>query len=605
MKIIVLLLSLLIGSSNLWACSFDGNQTLAGALAPAAGYQTQGGVASGNYFSVNVACGNTYNFNFCNNGGSAGWDTQITILATDGTTELAYNDDACGLQSDVTWYSNFTGTIYVLISQYSCNNTGGSTGATLAYNMTVGTTDPSFNLSPSCGGGVATVTGTSGGTFAFNPAPGDGAQINSTTGTVSNGTAGTTYFVEYTVCSNSSIESVLVVDEDCFTLNGNAQYIDVGGEDCIQLTQEINNQTGCAWSGSQIDFATSFSLTLDYYFGNNVNGADGNTFTFQPSSSTACGEAGGQLGAGGIANALVVEFDTYDNDNPAHIIDIACDHVSVEIDGDMLNAAPYCGPICAKPGGGNIDDGGVYEVEIAWNAGTQQLEVYFDGALRLSCSGDFVNTIFGGQNMVYWGATSATGGLNNQQYFCPSTVIVLPTEIMSFTTGCEGETEVFEWVTGSESRVDYYQLEYTYDGFVFYPLDKVQAVGNSTGLLEYSLTLTNEDAKQRYYRLKTVDENGNFEHSDIISGKRCAYTTELISELKHKNNELLISTNQDVQLTLVNQLGQIIFEDLDYKSQFGVSTLTTFPQGLYFVIATTKNGMQESKKMILSNSSFK
>lgn len=587
-------------SIYLSACPFDGNQTLAGTLVPGAGYQTQGGVASGNYFAVNVACGNTYNFNFCNNGGTAGWDTQITILATDGVTELAYNDDACGLQSNVTWYSNFTGTIYVLISQYFCNNTGGSTGATLAYNMTVGSTDPSFNLSPSCGGGVATVTGTTGGTFAFNPAPGDGAQINATTGTVSNGSAGTTYFVEYTICSNSSIESVLVVDEDCFTLNGHAQYIDVAGEDCIQLTAEVNNQTGCAWSGSQIDFNSNFSLSLDYYFGNNINGADGNTFTFQPSSSTACGQAGGQLGAGGIPNALVVEFDTYDNDNPAHIIDIACDHVAVEVDGSMLNGAPYCGPVCAKPGGGNIDDGGVYEVEIAWNASTQQLEVYFAGVLRLSCAGDFVNTVFGGQNLVYWGATSATGGLNNQQYFCPSTVIILPATITSFATSCEGSEEVFHWSTASENRVDYYQLEYTYDGFIFYPAAQVEAFGNSTSEIEYGVTLSHSDSRQRYYRLKTVDENGDFEHSGMISGKRCAYSSELISAMFQKDNELFITAAEDVQFTITNQLGQLIIQESGYKSTFEVSTLS-FSPGVYFVIATSRNGRQESKKMIVVN----
>src|SRR5690606_33129276 len=109
-----------------------------------------------------------------------------------------------------------------------------------------------------------------------------------------------------------------------------------------------------------------------------------------------------------------------------------------------------------KAGGGNIDDGGVYEVEISWNAVTEQLEIYFDGALRLSCGGDFVNTVFGGQNMVYWGATSATGGLNNEQYFCPSTIMFLPSEITAFTTRCEEQNEMFKWIVASESRVDYY-----------------------------------------------------------------------------------------------------------------------------------------------------
>jgi hypothetical protein len=589
----------LVISTNCFACIFDGNQSSAGTLTPTTGYQTQTNVSSGNYFTINALCGSTYNFTFCSNGGSAAWDTQITVLNAAGNTQLAYNDDACGLQSNISYTATSTGTIQVLISQYSCNNLGGSTGATLAYNVT-GSVSSAFNLAVSCGGGTATVTGTTGGIFSFNPAPGDGAQVNSVTGTVSNGTAGTTYFVQYnTICGNSSIQSVTVVDEDCFTLNGTAQYISVGGEDCIQLTAEVNNQTGCAWSGSQIDFNSDFSLSLDYYFGNNINGADGNTFTFQPSSSSTCGQPGGQLGAGGIPNALSIEFDTYDNDNPGHVYDMACDHIAVEIDGNLNSGTPYCGPVCAKPGGLNIDDGGVYEVEIAWNAGTQQLDVYFNGALRLSCGGDFVNTVFGGQNLVYWGATSATGGLNNQQYFCPSTVVVLPVELASFTTSCENENEYFEWTTLSEHRVDYFQLEYTYDGQMFYPAEKQDAIGNSTQPINYSIKLFNSDAKQRYYRLKIVDENGDLKYTDLIAGNRCGQTDAIISKIKQSEDKVEVVCFTNAHLSIVNQLGEEVFKSVVLKNLFQIDT-TLISSGIYYIHVSNEEGQLEVKKILVS-----
>lgn len=442
------------------------------------------------------------------------------------------------------------------------------------------------------------ITGTPGGTFTFNPAPGGGAQVNSTTGTVSNGSAGTTYFVQYTICGTSTTHSVTVLDEDCFTLNGTAQYINVGGEQCIQLTDEINNQTGCAWNGSQIDFNSNFSLSLDYYFGNNINGADGNTFTFQPSSSTACGQNGGQLGAGGIPNALSIEFDTYDNDNPAHIYDMSCDHIAAEIDGNLNSGTPYCGPVCAKPGGANIDDGGVYEVEIAWNSATQQLDIYFNGALRLSCGGDFVNTVFGGQNMVYWGATSATGGLNNQQYFCPSTVVVLPTELASFTSYCENSIESFEWTTLTESRVDFFQLEYTYDGLVFYGAGIQPAAGNSTEVVNYNLTVDQIDPKQRYYRLKIVDENGDLKYTDLIAGNRCG-NDNLISKIKQSDNSLEILCSENTNLTIVNQVGKVIFKSANFNNQFILDTQNV-ATGIYYINASNENGQIEVKKIIVA-----
>lgn len=84
-----------------------------------------------------------------------------------------------------------------------------------------------------------------------------------------------------------------------------------------------------------MDFSSPFTLALYYYFGKNINGADENTFAFEPNSSTACGTNGGQLRAGWLSNALTIEFDIYDNDNPTQLYDIACDHIAVEIDGNM------------------------------------------------------------------------------------------------------------------------------------------------------------------------------------------------------------------------------------------------------------------------------
>jgi hypothetical protein len=73
---------------------------------------------------VNVTAGNIYTFSTC---GVAAFDTQITVL--NGLTVVGSNDDACGLQSEVTWTATFTGTVNVLIDQFNCQNSG--TGAQL------------------------------------------------------------------------------------------------------------------------------------------------------------------------------------------------------------------------------------------------------------------------------------------------------------------------------------------------------------------------------------------------------------------------------------------------------------------------------------------
>jgi hypothetical protein len=579
-----------------FAC--NGGVNNQGTLTPTLVYQTIA-TMDGNYYTMNVVCGNTYNFDFCANGGSSGsLFPEISILDVTGFTQYAFSPYSGGCSS-LNWIATFTGSIRILITDSGCFQ-GQSYSGTMAYRYNTGAPiNPSFTLTESCGGGSSTITGTSGGTFAFNPAPGDGAQINNSTGLVSNGSAGTTYFVEYTVCGSSSIESVLVLTDDCFTLNGSAQYISVLGEDCIQLTQEINDQTGCAWNGAQVDFNSNFSLSLNYYFGNNVNGADGNTFTFQPSSSNACGQNGGQLGAGGLINALSVEFDTYDNDNPAHVYDMSCDHVAIEIDGNMLGpGAPFSGPVCAKSGGGNIDDGGTYNVEIEWNAALQQLNVFFDGDLRLSSTSDFVNTAFGGQNLVYWGATSATGGLNNQQYFCPSTVIVLPAELVSFSSVCEGDKEEFVWTTASEDRVDYFEIEYTTDGFIFYPVGQIKAAGSSSTTNHYRLESQLEGITQRYYRIKTVDEDGNFETSEMIAGKNCK-SPSLIHNYTFENGQFHIETSvENVRVQLLTTTGQELFS-YDMKDELATDIINLdLAQGVYILtVQDLENGKRETLRL--------
>jgi len=458
----------------------------------------------------------------------------------------------------------------------------------------------SFNYTVICGGATAAITGDLGGTFTWNPAPGDGSQVNAGTGNITNGVVGTTYFVQYSVCGTSNTESATVLDDNCWTLNGDASWINVAGEQCIQLTDETNNLTACAWNGSQIDFAGDFTLTLDYYFGNNIGGADGNTFTFQPSSSTVCGTGGGQLGAGGIPNALVVEFDTYDNDDPWHVYDMICDHIAVEIDGDMQNAAPLCGPVCAKSGGGNIDDGGTYQVDIDWVSATNTLQVYFDGVLRLSCVNDFITNAFGGTSQVYWGATSATGGLNNQQYFCPSTIVVsLPISLGQFSTECLGKEEIIRWTTITEQNTDFFDLEYTYDGFVFYPVGTYDATGNSETEIEYNARVKQNDTKQRYYRLKMVDTDGSFEYTDLIASKSCFNSSTLISNTVQNSNSIVVSTSEEASIKFINGLGQMIYSGTT-EEQFITINKSTLGSGIYYIIAETASGIQESSKIIVA-----
>ena len=74
--------------------------------------------------------------------------------------------------------------------------------------------DATFSLSDFCapGSGAPSVQGTQGGTFSFNPPPGDGATINPSTGVISNAVGGNSYTVQYTTPGNCSDTKTVVVN---------------------------------------------------------------------------------------------------------------------------------------------------------------------------------------------------------------------------------------------------------------------------------------------------------------------------------------------------------------------------------------------------------
>lgn len=195
-----------------------------------------------------------------------------------------------------------------------------------------------------------------------------------------------------------------------YQVNNNAFSTSCG---CYQLTAAANNQNGSVWNVNLIDLSNPFNFTFDVFLGCNDGGADGLAFVLQPLSINA-GGAGGGLGYAGINPSLAVEMDTYQNNT-----DPSYDHMALQTNGVVTHggANTLAGPIQTSATSGNVEDCAWHLLQVNWNPGTQTFQVFFDGNLRLTYVGNIVN-IFGGNPMVYWGFTAATGGANNVHQFC-------------------------------------------------------------------------------------------------------------------------------------------------------------------------------------------
>lgn len=86
--------------------------------------QLTSSIQAGQYFLMNVVNGNTYRVSTCS---LASFDTQLTIFNESNSAGVAYNDDACNLQSSTTFTATFTGQVRVLLSEFNCTTTANTT----------------------------------------------------------------------------------------------------------------------------------------------------------------------------------------------------------------------------------------------------------------------------------------------------------------------------------------------------------------------------------------------------------------------------------------------------------------------------------------------
>ena len=232
-----------------------------------------------------------------------------------------------------------------------------------------------------------------------------------------------------------------------YQVNGSA--VD-GGNEIVRLTsQGIGNQIGSVWNTTKIDLTQPFDRSFDMFFGcdNGPNGGDGMTFTMHndPRGLSTRGAGFGFLGIGGnvaetIKPALSIEFDTYNGtagggSNEEVTPGLDQDHIAIDLNGDVNVGQSFIGSggtsVTVQPilNSRDLEDCAVnannfYTIRIVWNPITKVLQLYEEGVLTMTYTKDIVTDVFGGNSMVYWGFTGATGSASNEQWIAPSGGII-------------------------------------------------------------------------------------------------------------------------------------------------------------------------------------
>ncbi|MEM7657042.1 MAG: gliding motility-associated C-terminal domain-containing protein [Bacteroidota bacterium] len=228
-----------------------------------------------------------------------------------------------------------------------------------------------------------------------------------------------------------------------YQVRGNASYL---GNDCFELTPNQNSQAGAVWYNDQVNLNEPFDIYVDIFLGCRDAGADGLAFVLQP-NNTNIGGGGGGMGYSNIPNSLAIEFDTWNNDGSggSHNPDLGdplYDHLAIQTHGDLNHHHPthnLAGPIGILSNQPNLEDCRWHDLHITWNPQTQRIRVYVDCQLRFNTFvGNIIQTVFNGDNTVYWGFAAGTGAERNRHAFCLDYISF--TDQMSNRSICQGSS---------------------------------------------------------------------------------------------------------------------------------------------------------------------
>ncbi len=134
---------------------------------------------------------------------------------------------------------------------------------------------------------------------------------------------------------------------------------------------------------------------------------------------------------------------------------------------------------------------------------------------------------------------------------------VLPVELLSFDVNCvEENSKEISWSTASERNSDYFSIEKSSDGIDWIEINRVEAAGNSTSILQYSLIDSASDENTVYYRLNQVDNDGKSKLYDAVSA--ICKEGETIRVFPNPTTDGKFSLSKDVEYEIFDNIGNKI-----------------------------------------------
>lgn len=176
--------------------------------------------------------------------------------------------------------------------------------------------------------------------------------------------------------------------------------------------------------------------------------------------------------------------------------------------------------------------------------------------------------------------------------FVGSLLGTLPIKLISFSGTLENSVVSLTWITAKEEGFDHFEIERADGDLIFENIEQVNGTGyNTDDEHTYSLTDSMPVIGTNYYRLKSVDLDGSYEYSNIVSvlveaSKSIAvYPNPSNGDFVNLLSNFELSDN--VQVTIFNQEGVMLQRTQITEREARIDFTSHLTSGVYILKYTS------------------
>ncbi len=187
-------------------------------------------------------------------------------------------------------------------------------------------------------------------------------------------------------------------------------------------------------------------------------------------------------------------------------------------------------------------------------------------------------------------------GVNNRAFIQTLRNAVLPIALLKFNARKDADVVKVSWATTMEKNASHFEILRSTDGKKFERIATVGAKGNSNELLNYSFRDTKPVNGTNYYQLKSVDRDGTFTTSIVVTANFDLNRTDVVVIANSANQSIKVDVYSPISkvasFSIVDINGKILLNVKDITLQKGANlltyTLNAPPQLLIGVLSSVK-----------------